>query len=54
MADATRKALAAAAVELLQPMMRLEVVVEGGDVGPVTTDITWVLGRGEVGTSYQF
>jgi translation elongation factor EF-G len=37
--DAIRRALRDADVQLLQPIMRLEVIAEDGDVGAVTTDI---------------
>lgn len=38
-AEGIRHALREAGVELLQPVMRLEVTVEDGDVGPIATDI---------------
>lgn len=44
-ADAVRKALRESEVEVLQPMMRLEVQVDAADVGAVTTDIRWVDAR---------
>ena len=43
--DAIRRAMQKAEVQLLQPVMRLEVIAEDGDVGAVTTDIRCRLGR---------
>ena len=41
-AEATRKAMMEAEIELLHPVMRVEVSVEGDDVGGVMTDLSGV------------